>query len=102
MRRFARARTSTLTSTTTGISPRVSSCRCAGAIWFASRCVVFVVGVVVGIVGGGDGILGRRSALTNSRSGREIIFLVDGFDGALEAAEEGLSAEEGGGEVYFV
>lgn len=31
--------------------------------------------------------------------GGEIVFLVDGVDGALEAAEESFGAEEGGGEV---
>ena len=30
------------------------------------------------------------------------MFFVDGFDGALEAAEEGFSAEEGRGEVDCV
>ena len=39
--------------------------------------------------------------LANGGSG-EIVPLVDGFDGALEAAEEGLGAEEGGGEVDCV
>lgn len=41
------------------------------------------------------------STLADGRSG-EVVLLVDGFDGALEAAEEAFGADEGGLEVDCV
>lgn len=47
---------------------------------------------------GGARLCGGRFALADGRGG-EIVLLVDGLDGALEAAEEAFGADEGGVEV---
>jgi len=62
-----------------------------------SRAIDVCAGVLCWLFRGG---LVRRRGFTLADAGSgEGVFLVDGVDGALEAAEEGLGAEEGGGEV---
>ena len=58
-------------------------------------------GFLLCLRGGGRRFSGVKFALADVGSGETVLF-VDGVDGALEAAEEGLGAEEGGREVDCV